>query len=379
MVPRYLIFFLLSIGMVLPQPSRLTLNEVLSIGGKKADSREFLGHPAYTGENNRYIYIADRGLRNIKVYSHDGKFVKQIGREGKGPGEFMAIYGIYVDNDELIVMDDQLMRFTRFTVEGEVKSTHFYRDLGITVGPRDFTKISNGNYLLVYATGSSRGDDPDFSKNIIHEVSPNFKEVISSFGAKDLVFAGDEQYRNISEADPGYIAGIGSKVIFAPRIYGGKLFVFEKEEGKWRHSTLLENREIKTPLFEMLSEGRSRNPKANYRAFLPEGKIKNYFIPNFSREVGIYENELLVHFVDSALENNKEGREKKRIVEVYDIESGKLLHFGEPVIAGSRDRETSGDLSESSADITFGKMGHVYEIEVQPVPIVRKYELVYQQ
>lgn len=366
MILRNLILFcLLSLCLIQSQRAGVTLNEVLSIGGEGAGTEDFLAQPIATGENDRYIYVADIRLGCIKMYTHDGKFVKQIGREGRGPGEFGAISGMHVDNEDLVVMDDQLMRFTKFTVEGEINSTHFYSDLGIIVSPRGITKMDNGNYLIIYATGSNRGSDVNFQRSVIHEVSPDFKEVITSFGEKELIFGNYEEYSNLSEAQPGYITQIDDKVIFAPRIYGGKLFVFEKEMDTWNNSVVLENDELNMKPFEILSAGRSRNPEANYRAFLPDGVIKNYYIQSFSHEIATYKRDLLVHFVSA----DTEGEEKTKMAEVYDLESGELIYFGEPEIQKLQD--SSPGLSYRS--ISLGRNGHVFDMEIEHTPVVRKF------
>ena len=47
-----------------------------------------LGTVACDAEGN--IYVVDSGAKNIKKFNSHGKFLKTIGREGQGPGEFLA-------------------------------------------------------------------------------------------------------------------------------------------------------------------------------------------------------------------------------------------------------------------------------------------------
>lgn len=63
------------------------------------------------------VYVADTKPAAIKVYTPDGKFVRSIGREGEGPGEFrVAFLGLH--GASLVVHDPQLARTTVFDTAG---------------------------------------------------------------------------------------------------------------------------------------------------------------------------------------------------------------------------------------------------------------------
>jgi len=61
------------------------------------------------------IYIGDLINGNIHLFSPSGKYIKQIGRKGNGPGEFQYIWGLQViEKDSIYVLDGGLNRITVF-------------------------------------------------------------------------------------------------------------------------------------------------------------------------------------------------------------------------------------------------------------------------
>jgi len=56
------------------------------------------------------LFIIDFGNHTIKKFDKDGKFIKNYGRKGQGPGEFLFPTSINVDHDENIYVLDYLVR-----------------------------------------------------------------------------------------------------------------------------------------------------------------------------------------------------------------------------------------------------------------------------
>jgi hypothetical protein len=62
------------------------------------------------------IFLTDAGARQIHVFSSEGIVETSIGRQGEGPGEFLAILNTFIDQqDRLIVYDRQKANNTIFT------------------------------------------------------------------------------------------------------------------------------------------------------------------------------------------------------------------------------------------------------------------------
>lgn len=77
------------------------------------------------------IYVADSGAKNIKKFDAQGRFLKTIGREGQGPGEFGGLYYSTFAKDHLVVWDSGNRRLCAFTADGEfVTSTGISYETG---------------------------------------------------------------------------------------------------------------------------------------------------------------------------------------------------------------------------------------------------------
>lgn len=63
------------------------------------------------------VYLIQRKPNAIKVYAPDGTFLRDISREGEGPGEFRMGY-IGVRGDTVALQDPALHRFTTFLSDG---------------------------------------------------------------------------------------------------------------------------------------------------------------------------------------------------------------------------------------------------------------------
>lgn len=69
------------------------------------------------------IYLLESGV--IKVYGANGKFVRQIGRKGGGPGEYETVRNLLIGQDwQLHVLDAKLARHSIFSLDGKfIKSS----------------------------------------------------------------------------------------------------------------------------------------------------------------------------------------------------------------------------------------------------------------
>ena len=110
------------------------------------------------------MYVADVDLVSIREFSPDGRFVREIGRSGEGPGEVLSIAGISVLADgRLATWDRRNRRITIYGPDGEYDEA-FRVDAVSPPYPfvdRAFSTDSAGNYYLrVFAGRPGSAQDP---------------------------------------------------------------------------------------------------------------------------------------------------------------------------------------------------------------------------
>ncbi|MFT5434891.1 MAG: hypothetical protein ACI9OJ_005607 [Myxococcota bacterium] len=65
------------------------------------------------------IYVADAINREIRVFDRSGAFVRALGRQGEGPGEFGGVQAIAWAGSTLLSMDSNVGRIGEWSVSGE--------------------------------------------------------------------------------------------------------------------------------------------------------------------------------------------------------------------------------------------------------------------
>jgi len=103
------------------------------------------------------IYVLDSDANNIKKFDSNGRFIKTIGREGQGPGEFNSPYYLTNAKDRLVVWDLRNRRLCAFTPEGKfIKSSNIPYDEGSV---RKLRSLPTGE--IVVEKEKSYRRDPD--------------------------------------------------------------------------------------------------------------------------------------------------------------------------------------------------------------------------
>lgn len=76
--------------------------------------------------DDKYIYILDRrAAKTLFVFEKNGKFVRKIGKKGKGPGEYGNIYDfVILDDGRIVILDlakNKLLFYNNFNFTHSVK------------------------------------------------------------------------------------------------------------------------------------------------------------------------------------------------------------------------------------------------------------------
>lgn len=107
------------------QEISVSFEQQLALGDDEDAPKEYLfGGPQYirTDTEGR-IYVATQS-NSIRIFSPEGEYLKTVGRQGKGPGEFVAITGLTFDyRGKLIILDGPSKKLTRFYNMGDSLET----------------------------------------------------------------------------------------------------------------------------------------------------------------------------------------------------------------------------------------------------------------
>jgi hypothetical protein len=128
-------------------------------------------------------------LENLKVFSPEGTFIKEIGRRGEGPGEFRGNTRVVADRDVNIhVFDRNNSRHTLFSPDGEILSE--WPILG---------KVPNAVFLEDGRIAANMvSTNRDLVGLPIHLLDPSDGNILQSFGAEE------GEHFNLRERWPGY-------------------------------------------------------------------------------------------------------------------------------------------------------------------------------
>jgi hypothetical protein len=159
------------------EDKQLEIEEELIIGKEYGEDEEMFRYiRGLTFDADDNIYVNDSHDLVIKIYDRQGKFVKAIGREGGGPGEFQTIDDIHwcgFDN-HLYVADRRNNRIAKFSADGTFVTA--FNTSKFKARVEKISSFDNGNFVL---TAMRYGGN--FSDFRIMVVDPSFDDVIAEF------------------------------------------------------------------------------------------------------------------------------------------------------------------------------------------------------
>lgn len=99
----------------------LDLKEIYTLGTEDVKSQYFFAHPFMLNiDSKENLYVLDWQQNTIFMFNPDGKYRKNIGRKGNGPGDFdtPVYFGVSAD-DHLIINDARNLRVCRLDTNGK--------------------------------------------------------------------------------------------------------------------------------------------------------------------------------------------------------------------------------------------------------------------
>ena len=96
--------------------TELTLTEVFRIGDEMAGDTVLFGGGVEVAINSMgLLFVTDRGIVGIRVFSNTGALMRRIGRAGEGPGEFQSTPLVRVGpRDTVYTLDTEATRLSVF-------------------------------------------------------------------------------------------------------------------------------------------------------------------------------------------------------------------------------------------------------------------------
>lgn len=138
-----------------------------------------------TDSQNR-IYIAEKS--NVRVFSENGEYLKTIGSQGRGPGEFLDISALAIGvNDELIIYDNRNFRLTLFYNLGDslesISPQGWEKMDGRRTVQNNIIPISNDQFAITAMEIDPLDQRPldEMDNRIVHLVSKDFTTYNQSY------------------------------------------------------------------------------------------------------------------------------------------------------------------------------------------------------
>jgi hypothetical protein len=130
------------------EPATIKLPEVWRLGGDSEDEEEFFGVISDIDiDESRQVYLLDMQLNEAKIYTKDGEFVRSIGREGEGPGEFRMPSSMFFTKENKVAIIQ--------TMPGKI--VLLMKD-GTPAGDYPIPQAPDGGFQMIQG-GDSRGDN----------------------------------------------------------------------------------------------------------------------------------------------------------------------------------------------------------------------------
>jgi len=159
---------------------KVKLELIQEIGGIDVEDRNYMMSDIRDVFRDSYgrIYVADTENNRIKQFNKNGKFIKNIGRRGKGPGEFILPQSINVDNNNdlyvyngaskmILILNPEGVEIKRFNVNFHVNKFRILsndRIIAHTGVYSDVLRDKSPSVFYVY----------DFAGNLLYEFGEMF-------------------------------------------------------------------------------------------------------------------------------------------------------------------------------------------------------------
>jgi len=185
--------------------------------GKDTSNALLENNAGFAVDDTGHIFYANWQSRTIDEFSGDS-LVQQMGRKGKGPGEFQYIEGICVRGHKLYVMDGGLLRISVFdTRRGKLSKTINLKKLS---SPTKHGAMPGGINVTY-------GNQPEFILDYTIPYSPGTSDIKRTQKFVLMNASGKVLKNPVIKvpADQRYVNDTGSSIMVGPLPFGRKAVV----------------------------------------------------------------------------------------------------------------------------------------------------------
>jgi hypothetical protein len=194
--------------------------ELWRIGGETDDEDEIFGIISRVRvDPNGELYLLDSQLNEVRVFDADGAYVRTLGREGEGPGEFRGAQDMFFLNDgNIAVLQIFPGRLVTFSKDGEPGD-----DLSLPSAPE-------GGFVLLNAGGGTLGDNLVLSIGInnFDQAAGQFNQersVVAVNPAGEIVDTLYSETRNLNMGSPVFVESVWASFDRVWAAGGGKAYI----------------------------------------------------------------------------------------------------------------------------------------------------------
>jgi len=270
--------------------------------------------------------LHENETQDLKKFDHTGRFIEKLSRRGRGPGEFLDIDNIFINqNDELLVLDHKQLKFSVLKQNEDVEEHRIFKS---RPRAREIHQKSNGEYILASIKYSEIGR---------RESGALFYEIDERFNIKDKEFGFTEDYtleeigslphfvmRGGSGLTDSSILTNGEDLLVAPMFYTGRLIRYNSSSN---YSTFnqfsFKNFGIPYKEYESSSDNFNFNIMHERGLNLVSNRtLGSRIFYHFNRSLGLFKLNTgeILHFAQI-----KRGEEADLIVEFINEEGSKVI------------------------------------------------------
>ena len=287
----------------------------------------------------------------LKKFDSEGRFIQPLSREGRGPGEFLDIDHIIIDDrDRLIVVDHIQLKLTVLENERET-SDHFIFKSRPTI--RSVHQLQSGEYIFGFTNYSSSGilESPelfylvqqDFEIQTTGFVPPGHLHQLVPGSVPEIVMRGSKRLTDNS------VLTSTDDLLVAPSLYNGRMLLYSKRSDYKEFEIIEVSNDYGPPYKEFKETGHISSQIFNQEGFSmvnnPSGRISFF---HFNRSLGLFRLNTgqIIHFVQI-----KNGDNVELITEILDDHGRNVL--------GIQKLNTLGEIKIRENIIEYREYGHI--------------------